>query len=642
LAARGGKHETAAEAFFMKRRPHGVNLDDGVELSSVEDFDRLYVPARPEEKCLLHEWMTASRAEALILSGQIGTGKTTLLNDVLRHAPGPGVVRVEFDQVPLEETQGAFLAVLLGALLKAALALGCSCDGLGITLSDFDLSRSGGWRALRDLILVAPPSAAEARRVRAAYDVFNEYVRQGESACTALIERIEAEIGVTPSIVAEGVDKFAISRAGYIALAEVLDFLRDHKTLYEANAIHLFDAGRKWVNAQKVFIGLLSDKSITTMFDKRLGSYAPLHRDAFPLLIEYAGGSARQALRLLNDYYFRRMQRGNSKEAALSLAAHRVTQDLLQFGFDRFPADTLSIFKRDGYVEAAILTRPETAQDARTILYHNWALLRSAPSAGTTHWPLIINPLVSNAVVWEKDTPEPPELTAVRRWAKEHHISPMGLSMPEDEQGQPRAWKEIWEQLSSSESPKDKLNIVRLLEEVASSLFSANRQDRIMVSYRDPQNLNIAVDYLIGKAATYGPFLCREIRLTGGAGNDPVAKLMAEVSQKDEVTIYVLFMEGKWLPDQLDTLERLRDRFIDIQMLWFIEHAALLRCLPHWPQFRQLLRFYVLEDDFLGALSKEELDEDLSVLSNVSGLEDSGIGRLRHVLQYLERREEKA
>jgi hypothetical protein len=246
---------------------------------------------------------------------------------------------------------------------------------------------------------------------------------------------------------------------------------------------------------------------------------------------------------------------------------------------------------------------------------------------------------VSDAVIWEKDTPEPPELTAVRRWARDHHISPMGLSMPEDEEGRPRAWKEIWEQLSSSESSEDELNIVRLLEEVASSLFSANRQDRIMVSYRDPQNLNIALDYLIGKAATYGPFLCREIRLIGGEGLDPAAKLMAEIKKKDEATIYAIFMEEAWTPGQIDTLERLRDRFIDVQMLWFVEHAALLRYLPHWPQFRQLLRFYTLEDDFLSALSREEIEEDLSVLSNVSGPKDSGIGRLRRVLRYLKSRE---
>jgi len=371
------------------------------------------------------------------------------------------------------------------------------------------------------------------------------------------------------------------------------------------------------------------------MYEKRLGDYAPLHRGDFSFLMQYSGGNARQALRLLNAYYFRRTQLGNGRDAALALAAHQVTQDLLQFGFDRFPADLLAILNRDGYVEAGVLIDPETAQDARVILYRNWAFLQSTPSPGTTRWPLVINPLVSGAIAWEKVMPEPPELTAVRRWARDHQISPMGLNLPEDEEGRPRAWKEIWDQLASSESFVQ-LNIVRLLEEIASSLFSANRQDRIMVSYRDPQNLNIALDYLIGKAATYGPFKSREIRLVGGEGTDPVATMMAEIKEKDEATIYAVFMEGSWTPAQLDVLERLRDRFVDVQMLWFVEHSALLRYLRHWPQFRQLLRFYVLEDDFLSPLSKEEIEADLSVLSSVFGPEDSGIGRLRCVLQYLE------
>jgi len=622
----------------MKRRPHGVNLDDGVELSSPEDFDRLYVAARPEEERRLHEWMTAPKADALILAGQIGTGKTTLLNDILRQTSDRGIVRVEFDQVPLEETQGAFIAVLFGSLLKSALMLGCSCEGIGVILSDFGPSGPEDWEALRDLLLVAPSSFAEARHVRNIYSVFNENVRQGQNACATLIDRIKTEIGAMPSIIAEGVDKFAISGAGYIAIVEVLDFLSDFKTLYEANAIHFFDTGRKWVASEKLFIGPLCDETIEAMYKRRLGSYAPLYRDAFPLLIQYAGGNPRQALRLLNGYYFRRTQRGNEHNAALAIAAHRVTQDLLRFGFERFPTDTLAVFKRDGYVEGSVLSRPgEHQQEARDILYHNWAFLRSTPASGTTQWPIVINPLVSDAVAWEKGIPEPPELTAVRQWAKEHHISPMGLSMPEDEEGRPRAWKEIWEQLSSYESPKDKLNIVCLIEEVASSLFSANRQDRIMVSYRDPQNLKIALDYLIGKAATYGPFLCREVRLIGGEGADPIATLMAEIKINDEATIYAVFMEGEWTSRQIDGLERLRDRFIDVQMLWFVEHAALLRYLPHWPQLRQLLRFYVLEDDFLSALSREEIDEDLSVLSNLSGPED-GIVRLQRVLQYLDHR----
>jgi hypothetical protein len=160
-----------------------------------------------------------------------------------------------------------------------------------------------------------------------------------------------------------------------------------------------------------------------------------------------------------------------------------------------------------------------------------------------------------------------------------------------------------------------------------------------MVSYRDPRNLSLALDYLVAKAATYGPFQCHEIQLAGGEGADPTAKLVAEVKERDDATIYALFMEGSWTPRQLDALERLRDRFADVQMLWFVEHAALLHYLPYWPQFRQLLRFYVFEDDFLAPLSPQEIEADLAVLREVGGARDGSIRRFRRILSYLKRRE---
>jgi hypothetical protein len=623
----------------MKRRPHGVNLDDGVALSSPEDFDRLYVAARPEQNHRLRAWLADPKGEALVMAGQIGTGKTTLLNDALRHAPGPGIVRVEFDKAPLEETQGAFLAVMFGSLLTRALAIECSLEGLGFALSDFGSAGRRGWQGLRDLLLVAPGSGAKADRLRAAYGVFDKSARQAQRACAELIRRIDAAIGAPPSIIAEGVDKFVISRAGYVALAEVLDFLSEYKTLYEANAVHLFDAGRTWVASEKLFIGPLADETILDMYEKRLGNYASLYRDAFPALVQFSGGNPRQAMRLLNAHYFCRTRSGGDDASALAKAAHRVTQDLLQLGFVRFPADMLAIFKRDGYAEGSVLTRPERAPDARDIIYHNWAFIRSTPAAGTTRWPLFINPLVSDAAVWEKVAPEPPELAAARRWAKDNQVSPMGLSVPEEEKGRTHRWEQVWEQLSSSESSEDELNIVCLLEEIGSSLFSANRQDRIMVSYRDARNLGLALDYLVAKAATYGPFQCHELHLAGGESADPAAKLMAKVKDRDDATIYAVFMEGSWTDRHLDALEHLRDRFADVQMLWFVEHAALLRYLPHWPQFRQFLRFYILEDDFLAALSPQEIKADLDVLREVGDGPVGSIRRFRRILSYLKRRE---
>ena len=629
----------------MKRRPYGVNLDDGVALSSAEDFDRLYVNARSEESQKLRDWLTDPDSRALILAGQIGSGKTTLLYKMLRSVPPEGVVRVKFDQTPLEETYDAFLAVLFGHLLKEALALDCTFDGLGVTLSDFGDQRLSNWHSVRDILLSPPSSVADAGRVRAVHAVFGAVPAQGLRACDRLIELIKMKIGADPPIIAEGVDKFLISRAGYQGLGEILNYLSNYKTLYEANAVHLFDAGRAWVASEKLFIGPLPDETIAAMYEKRLGSYAPLYHDSFPLLVQFAGGNARQALRLLNAYYFHRTQRGDERDTALAMAAHRVTQDLLQFGFERFPSNTLMVLKRDGFVEASVLSHPQpdhAREEARDILYHNWAFLCSVPGPGSTRWPVAINPLVSEAVAWERGTPEPPELAAVRRWARDHHISPMGLSMPEDEKGRTEAWEAIWKELSSSESSEDKLNIVRLLEEVASSLFSTHRQDRIMISYRNPENLNIALDYLVGKAATYGPFKCREIHLTGGAGAAPTLALLEQIKEKDEATVYAVFMAGKWTAEELQILERLRDCFVDIDMLWFAEHSALLRYLSHWPQFRQLLRFYVLEDDFLAALSEVEIEADLSVLSDLPERGNNGIVRLRRVLEYLRRNERKS
>ncbi len=133
----GGEHASAEKVAFVKRRARGVNLDDGVALTSPDDFERLHVAARTDETQRLREWLADPAAAALLLAGQTGSGKTTLVHDLLRGNQDQHIVRVQFDRLPVEDTHGAFLAVLFGSLLKEALIAGCSCDGLGVALSDF-------------------------------------------------------------------------------------------------------------------------------------------------------------------------------------------------------------------------------------------------------------------------------------------------------------------------------------------------------------------------------------------------------------------------------------------------------------------------------------------------------------------------
>ena len=68
----------------MKRREYGINLDDGVALSTEEEFRLLYVPCNPDETARLQEWFADDTQEPLLLGGQIGSGKTTILNEVSR------------------------------------------------------------------------------------------------------------------------------------------------------------------------------------------------------------------------------------------------------------------------------------------------------------------------------------------------------------------------------------------------------------------------------------------------------------------------------------------------------------------------------------------------------------------------------
>ena len=73
----------------------------------------------------------------------------------------------------------------------------------------------------------------------------------------------------------------------------------------------------------------------------------------------------------------------------------------------------------------------------------------------------------------------------------------------------------------------------------------------------------------------------------------------------ESATIFAVFMDAAWTRRQLEELDRLRDRFANLQMIWWVPHDALMRYIACWPQFRQLLRFYVLEDDFLATLSTD-------------------------------------
>ena len=65
----------------MKRNTFGINLDEGIALTTPEEFESLFVDTGSEVEPKLEQWLQTGE-EPVLLGGQIGCGKTTLIAHV--------------------------------------------------------------------------------------------------------------------------------------------------------------------------------------------------------------------------------------------------------------------------------------------------------------------------------------------------------------------------------------------------------------------------------------------------------------------------------------------------------------------------------------------------------------------------------
>ena len=623
----------------MKRREYGINLDDGVALSTEEEFRLLYVPCNPDETARLQGWFADDTQESLLLGGQIGSGKTTVLNEVTRSFDDAQVLSVSFDTDPIEPSEGGYCLLLLGRTLQVCLRAGVDVDGCGIVLSDFPSIDADSWHTFANKAISWPSDLHEASRLREACAVMSENAGLVRKVCGRLLDRLRDLSLREPTIIAEGIDKFSPGTSEYFSIQDTLTFLAQRKTLFEVNAVHLFKEQDFRPGIRKLFIGSIGNDMLAQMLQKRLGSYAPIYQDAISLLVDYSGGNARQALRLLNAYYFLRAQRQNEHSEAIALACQQVAKDLLNMPYGRFPAEVFAVVKHDKYIEGSLFNdkNREIREGANDALYHNWLFMQGEPNPATpTQWPSIINPLIDEAIKWKADAPRTPEEEAVRKWASDNDISPLGLNLPVDDNGEP-AWDKFWEEIeASSFSGRDALNILGLIEEIGAGLFSVERQDRIIITYRERKNLEVVRDFLVGEANTYSFFPCEEIILEGGEGRSPVVELLMRLADQDPNPIYSVELTGKWTNNQLRELEHRRDLLDNLQMLWWVQQDDLKHYLRFWPQFRQFFRIYRLEDELWRGITAEEIQADIDFIEDMSDEADpEGVRRLSAVLAYL-------
>jgi hypothetical protein len=70
----------------MKRNISGINLDEGIPLQSEWELDNLFIPCHEEQLQQLTAWLKTGDFP-LLLGGQIGCGKNSLIMKAFRRPP---------------------------------------------------------------------------------------------------------------------------------------------------------------------------------------------------------------------------------------------------------------------------------------------------------------------------------------------------------------------------------------------------------------------------------------------------------------------------------------------------------------------------------------------------------------------------
>ena len=250
-----------------------------------------------------------------------------------------------------------------------------------------------------------------------------------------------------------------------------------------------------------------------------------------------------------------------------------------------------------------------------------------------------MNPLVKSHFDAQVSVEEP-EVKILRHYAETRGISSQGLSFNLTAQtGEIETGDKLFADYLSMnlENPLSS-NLSEIFDSLSADKKKKNRSDRVIIAYKDASIIEASRAYLFAKANAYEHQNYFHVVLSGGTDKAPLSTLLDTLTQKTEV--FSFQFEGTWTDEQLHSLDKLRDRLTQYQMIWWIEYDSLSKYLQYWVQLRQLFEVFILEDELLGSLSIEEIKGDLEFIEELIESQDSAeanvFNNLKPVLEYLE------
>lgn len=624
----------------MKRNRFGINLDEGLPLETQVEFEMLHVDCFEEETKKIFSWIDEV-SKPLIFGGQIGSGKSTLINKAIQVSEKKPDIILHFDRETLNLDAGDFWGITLAGFIKMALAqkLDLSFSKLPQELGEY---HPEDWNALLDGLFPHELSMESHHKKIALHKKIAENTDYIRIIVNKIGDHVQNAINRPLFIFAAGIDKFDSASAAFLGIQDVITTLLNFKTLFELNAVHLFGGpGSVFYSTDRLFIPVVKQEAMITMLSKRVGVYAQPIQKEIEILAQWSGGNPRQGIRLLNHFQTAINSKKHDLVQSLTIAIYETTSDF--FSYSPKPTNELiQTIKRDGKVNSTLFNLPADKETARLALYGNWIFIDK--TKGGLSWPAVVNPLVK-AEFDKSLSSEEPEVKLLNQYAVEANISPIGLDInlnvsigQEKNDNKKKTGDPILDLIAGVEKPLNS-NLSEIFNVLSGALLSKDRADRVIIAYKDREIIEAARTYLFAKANTYEYQRFQHFELEGGTGKNPLEELALFLAQ--DTDIFSVEFLGAWETAQLEVLDKQRDRFVSYQMLWWISLEDLKKYLPHWTQLRQLFEIFVLEDELLGSLSREEVEADLAFFEDLDeskpGAESNVVQNLKIVLDYLKK-----
>jgi hypothetical protein len=608
----------------MKRNKYGINFDEGLPFESDWEFQKLYVPFHQPQIEEFVDWIMTNDKPVLI-GGQIGSGKSTFINKTFKDCSSTQPdISFHFDTEGENLSEGDFLRILLVGVANFAIGkkIDLSFSNLPQELTN---NQDEKWVTLMDKISVLELSldSYEFRKTLAQKIVENiEYIT---ASINKIIETIEANIDRQLLLFASGIDKYEPLTASYFSIQSSLSILSKYKTIFEVNAVHLFD--NKWVlkNVQKIFLGSFSKESILEILRKRTGVYTKSIGDILNNITDLSGGNPRQALRLLTNYVFIKNQRIDA-DISLRFSMKKTIQDF--FSFANEPSkELINYVSRENSISATLLTLPADKDTAQRAIYGNWIFLINEKEGNI--WNAIVNPIVTFFFKGEID-PEQYEQLLLGKYAENNQISPSGLTFQKtNDEG---LLSKIKNELSQYAAENYKLNLTDTLDLLSISFFSSDRQDRIIVGYRDKGIMEAVKAYVFSKIVQFDDLSIINYKINN---TENIVFQLTKILTRNKVGIYSFTFEEDFPDEQISEVDKTRDKMIYNKVIWWIPMAFLPKYLQKWIQLRQIFQIIILEDEIMNVLNLQQVEEDIEFYKKIKGNDNSIIKNLEIVAEYL-------